>query len=71
MWTTGACILSLRFQVALNPVRLVMFLGLTCMAGHEKVKCEQYGPLGDQSGGCRVTCVAMTVEFVNLHFCQI
>lgn len=41
---------SFRFHFALEPVRLVI-LGLTCTAGHEKVKCEQYGPLGEQSGG--------------------
>ncbi len=50
MWISGAYVLSLRFHVALDPVKLVI-LGLTCMAGREKVKCEQYGPLGDQSKG--------------------
>lgn len=36
------------------------------MAGHEKVKCEQYSPLGDQRRG--PTCVAMTVECVYLSY---
>lgn len=40
------CRLCPRFHIALDPKRLVI-LGLMCMAGREKVKCEQHGPLGD------------------------
>lgn len=45
MWLSEAHVLSFRFHIALDPVRLVIW-GLTCMAGREKDKCEQYGPLG-------------------------
>lgn len=48
MWFSGAPVLSYRFQVALDPIRLVIW-GLACMAVHEKVKCEQYGPLGERA----------------------
>lgn len=57
MWFSGAPVLSYRFQVALDPIRLVIW-GLACMAVHEKVKCEQYGPIRGKS---RITCVAMSV----------
>lgn len=61
MWISGAYVLSFRFHVALDPVRLVI-LGLTCVAGREKVKCEQYGPLGDQRKGLRERRVTCEVE---------
>lgn len=48
MWFSGAHVLSYRFQVAPDPIRLVIW-GLACMAVHEKVKCEQYGPLGERA----------------------
>ena len=50
MWPSGAYVLPVRFRVTLDSARL-MILGLTRMAGREKVKCEQYGPLRDQSRG--------------------
>lgn len=48
MWISGALRSLLGFHVALDPAGL-LFFGLSCIAGREKVKCEQYGPLGDRS----------------------